>query len=266
MKFSTLTKKSNGLNRSARMLGTLAATGIWLAGCSARTGATLGDSAGATLADSVWRGDSQEIAISYFSYFEGGSRFRATREMLTDEQLGLLSGFELTGNRAECFEDTPAYGIEVRDADGTVRTYEAAYKDSMCDGVDALVSFDAVAAFASTYECLQAGETRRGDNSVETAPTVGVGDGCEHGFFDGPRWVRVNIEAPGSYSFRGVECAAQESGLELYSGDGTTLLNSGQPEAAPGCWVVEHDIDSAGVYLLRVDGTLGDYFVRIDAE
>lgn len=214
----------------------------------------------------VWLEESEEVIVHSFAFWEGGSRFRADRERLTDEQLLLLSNLELTAPESQCIEDLPSYSVEIRDADGTVREFRAADGDMSCSDETEVISMASLTPFLATYSCLSAGQTRNAQNTIDDALTIDVGGGCEHGFFGGPIWLKVNIDHPGSYAFRGVNCSAQESTIALYSEDGHTLLNEGGAEAAPGCWAVEHDVEAAGSYFLLIDGTQGDYFVRMTEE
>lgn len=101
---------------------------------------------------------------------------------------------------------------------------------------------------------------------MNTALPILVDDGCEHGFFGGPAWVSVNIDTPGLYVFRGVECSAQEARLTLYSANGKRLPSNGTQEAAPGCWLIEHQAEKPGKLFLRVEGNGGDYFVRLSSK
>ncbi len=214
--------------------------------------------------ETVWREDSVEISVYGFSYWEGGSGFREGRDLLTGEQLRALAGLDLVDNRGECMMDVPTYRIEIRDADGSIREYSAGHEDSTCEGPAKLISQVSLGAFMSTYSCLNAAQTRWGDKESGTvSATIGVNDGCEHGFFGGPTWVRVSVDEPGSYTFRGVACEHNDVTLTLYSDDGQTLLDAGAFEPAPGCWGIEHEFQETGSVLLRVNGTKGDYFVRL---
>ncbi|MCP4344561.1 MAG: hypothetical protein GY795_03420 [Desulfobacterales bacterium] len=211
----------------------------------------------------VWRDDDEEIMVEYSGGWEGRSRFRANREILTDEQLAILADLKLTDNRFNCGEDVPEYNIEIRNANGEVRSYRSGYNDAICNGPAELISMESLLPFTATYSCL----TPPWPRPIETAPTVNVNDGCEHGFSRTPVWVRVNIEQPGTYTFRGIECWHQRATFALYSGDGRTLLNEGAAEPIPGCWVVEHYIDAAGSYLLLLNAVeTGNYFVRFTTD
>lgn len=215
----------------------------------------------------VWHDDSVEVAVHSSSYWEGSSGFRAGRDLLTGEQLRALAGLELVDNGGQCMMDVPVQQIEIRDADGSLREYGAGYEDTSCDGPAKLISQASLRAFMSMYSCLNSAQTRSVDEeSVTVSATIGVNDGCEHGFFGGPSWVRVRVDEPGSYTFRGVACEHNDVTLALYSDDGQTLLDAGASEPAPGCWGIEHEFEQAGPYLLRVNGTLGDYFVRLTKD
>ncbi len=213
----------------------------------------------------VWRDDDEDIMVEYFSGWEPPNRFRANREILTDEQLAILADLELTDNQFNCGADVPEYSIEIRNANGEVRSYRAGYNDAICsgNGPSELISMESLVPFTDTYSCW----SYSWPMPIETALTVSANDVCEYGFYRTPVWMRVTIEQPGTYIFRGVDCWYQRAAFALYSGDGRTLLNQGTAEPAPGCWVVEHYIDTPGSYLLLLKAMeLGKYFVSFTGD
>lgn len=221
----------------------------------------------------IWRRTSKEIIIHEFEYFSGGFRFHADCSLLTKEQLKLLGQLELVSPEhpsSPCPSDYRHRSIEIVDEGGSVRSYQAIASDAKCEGKGERIADDSVSAFAATYSCL-AGGARRSyagapGKSMNTAIPLLLDDGCEHGFFGGPAWVSVNVDRPGMYVFRGVECAAQEARLTLYSASGKHVLSKGVKEDAPGCWAIEYQTDNPGKLVLRVEGNGGDYFVRLSSH
>lgn len=214
--------------------------------------------------------DDVEVMVDSFNHFSGSTRYRRNFNDLTTEQIEILTTIDFVEDSGDCWTDSVFYEIEFVNSDGESRMYYANSENALChyppEYGDKLISVEAIGEFTKTYDCLSAGETRNSGETVEEAFYVEANDGCEHAFFDGPTWLRVNVDHIGTYTFRGIECGYQNASFELYAEDGETIISSGEGEVHPGCWAIEHTFDNTGFYYLRVDGTMGDYFLRITSD
>ena len=210
----------------------------------------------------AWKATSARVRLTQFSYWTGGSRFENARDALTKDQLAALEGVTLKAWDGVCRQDGLSASLTIVDADGSEVVYWVAGKCGKAEGQ--VLDEPSLNVFLKTLHCLNAGETRGAQTTPATAPLLGANDGCEHGFFDGPPWLMLDVtKANVPYTVRGVNCQHNQVHLALYDQLGKTLLAEGSAEAAPGCQMLRYTFPSAGKYALELKAMGGDYFLKL---
>jgi hypothetical protein len=247
-----------------------------------------------------WGPASTRIAVRSFGFWDGSTRFEADRTELTPVQLGALDGLRrIPPPEGPAASDLTSYVIGITDDAGKLATYRAA-QGNITDGDEAdreiaTLDIHTLEPFLATFDCLTATETRDRFGVAEEAdagpsdagaaalwseaPTVSTDTpGCFHGVFVPYEchdvWLRLNVEAAGSYRLSAVDCFEQLE-LSVLSPDGSSEL--AQTSGSGGsCPALRYAFTEPGSYPLRLRkentagcsalGTAGDFFFRVQPQ
>ncbi|HEX2871296.1 MAG TPA: hypothetical protein VHP33_08570 [Polyangiaceae bacterium] len=235
--------------------------------------AALGESQSLCDADgpaSLLAPDSESIEIGWFSFFDGGYRFKRRLDQLSPQQLALAQAIQIVPPTGACWQDAAEMSVTVTAGD-MVRELRANEYNGTCGRDVTLVDFEAVSALLDTVQCLPAKGYEH--DTPEAAPSITPDDGCWHGLFNAhgssPEWwFRTEIPDAGEYRIALEACGDRRLELELFEQDATTSVATATGTGE--CPVLAHTFAAGGSYALRVrmvgGSYAGDFFLSLESR
>lgn len=229
---------------------------------------------------SPWTAKSQGLEVTCGGFFEGVTRFRATRAQLSPKQLQLLADLTLVTPKTGCPSDSLACTVAITQEKGGVVKRSAISGDPACNNVtEQVIAFASFEPFRKTIGCRY---SKAGLGAAE-AP-LGPEPLCLHGMFAGaiaggiaPITLPLRVDAPGPRHLELDECDSMNRQGKLTATvrlpPGTdalaTLAAVAAPAAGPdhACASADYTFAQAGTYELHIafdPGFLpaGDFFLK----
>lgn len=219
----------------------------------------------------IWNSSSDSIEVHWFSFWQGGAKFRKDQSELTAEELAIVETMTIITPTEECWSDSGEATVTVMAA-GSEHRYMANEYDGTCGREGRLIDYEPVQALNDRAGCVSA--KSYDGSTLATAPAIAVGDGCYHGLFNGSSttpewWFSLDVATGGSVEVAIDGCGDRDLELALLDATGTTTIASATTALEAPCPELTHTITEPGSYAIRVDmraGTYaGDFFLRVDS-